>query len=193
MNKKIIFVHIPKTAGSSFAYFLRKAYGKKVVIRDIEKFWRGTKTDSKEYESYDVIYGHFHSSKYMYLNGLMITFLRDPVERVISQFYYSNKPEGVSEDISLTDYAALPVCQNMMVKQLESLDFFDFIGFQEEFNKSLSRCEEFLGVQFLKRRDIRSRDNRMRKGGVTNKVKEYIRKMNKEDDKMYKMALKSDS
>ncbi len=188
--KRIIFVHVPKTAGSSFVYYLYKVYSKKYkFIRDTEKYWRKVGTDVREYESNDIIYGHFHYSKYMHLNGRMITLLRNPVERVISQYYYSNKPEDVDEDISLEDYASLEVCRNMIAKQLGNLDNFDFIGFQETFNNTLLRAEKFLGIKFLQRRDIKYRNNKKGKKFIDDKVKKYIEEMNREDIKMYKAAL----
>jgi len=184
--KKLIFVHVPKTAGSSFAYYLSRLYNH---ARDTEKYWRGEYTDRNIFESYDLIYGHFHYSKYKYLNRPLITLLRNPVERVISQYYYSNKPEGVPNDISLADYASLEICRNMISKQLGSLENFDFIGFKEKFNETLNKFEKFSGIKFIKRNNIRKRDNRKNKKTVSKKIKTHIKDMNNEDVKMYKMAL----
>ena len=190
-NKKIVFVHIPKTAGSSFAYFLNEAFGKENVIRDPEKYWKGEFTNPKDYEDKDVIYGHFHIKKYLHLDPIFITFLRDPVDRLLSQYYYSTKPRGVLDNISLIDYASLPMCRNMIKKQIKSLSFFKFIGFQGDFNNSLNKFQEMFDVKFSRRRDIYKRNRHSQNNKVNEKQRNYIRKVNTLDCKLYEEFLRN--
>jgi hypothetical protein len=187
IDRKIVFVHIPKTAGSSFAYYLR--FVSCNIKRDIEKFWYDEFTDPKKYEDFDIIYGHFPVKKYMYLDPIFITFVRDPAERVVSQYYYNKKKECPNGE-SLIEYAEKPEYQNLMSKQIESLSYFDFVGIQENFDESLDRFGEMFGVEFPEERTVKKRSNHYYKIKTTMEERRLIRKLNWLDTALYREAVR---
>lgn len=90
-NKLLIFVHIPKTAGTTVRGIINRQYGKhcyeitKTNISHLLSLPQCEKDDIK------VLQGHrvFGFHKYFTLEATYITMLRDPVERVISSYYYN--------------------------------------------------------------------------------------------------------
>lgn len=95
MNKqKIIFLHIPKTAGSSLNFILLKIYGlKKMFFITYKKQQDFIDLPADKINYYDVILGHhsFGIHKYISSDIKYITFLRDPVSKVISYYHYAKR------------------------------------------------------------------------------------------------------
>lgn len=99
LNKKLIFLHIPKTAGSTFHMILNKRY----KSNDIRNLF-GSRYDEPEIKSFmeepieekqniRLLKGHMPFGMHNYLpkESRYISVLRNPVERVISQYYYIKK------------------------------------------------------------------------------------------------------
>ena len=98
-QNSLIFLHIPKTAGSTFHTILNKRYDAKHVQNvfgsryfepEIKQF---VETPNSDKSHIKLLKGHmpFGLHKYMPSKSDYIAILRDPVERVISQFYYIKK------------------------------------------------------------------------------------------------------
>ena len=83
-NRMLIYIHIPKCAGSTMKVYLRRYYR----IHQVKTWWR------EDWESISpraqCVFGHmpFSVISRRYPNDSKITFLRDPVERVISLYYH---------------------------------------------------------------------------------------------------------
>ena len=185
IEHQMVFVHIPKTAGSSFATYLKQVESD--VVRDIEKFWYDEYTDPKDYDKHKIIYGHFTTRKYMYLNPTLITFLRNPVERVISQYFYNRKKE--CPDCDILEYAKIPKYRNIMTKQIVDLSYFDFIGLQDYFWGSLNLFAFKYGVKFEEGK-IHKRNNRFYKEKIPRETQAKIKQLNWEDHLLYSEAKK---
>ena len=91
----LIFVHIPKTAGTTFRAILEKNYKNKLAyevkwpneIEDIKLFQQ---LPQDKRNSYDLIFGHLTIGIHEYLTRPFkyVAFFRDPVSRFISGYYY---------------------------------------------------------------------------------------------------------
>lgn len=123
-------MHIPKTAGTSFRLFLRRATEAQEGIclpeindnyLDYGAFLRESTAIAA---SYDLIYGHFpyHVSKLLPPVNTVVTVLRDPLERCISHIKHQIQVSQESEDqgetmTDINDFIESPDLQNRIFLQ----------------------------------------------------------------------------
>ncbi len=117
----LIFMHMPKAAGSSFEAILFRQYPRGRFARltgapqNLEEF---ANRSQAERDSFDVISGHLHYGVHELLSrpATYITMLREPVDRVISHYHFVlSRPEHYLHDkvvqggITLQDYVTTRV------------------------------------------------------------------------------------
>lgn len=211
---RLISVHIPKTAGTSFRNTLRQVYGAQEVIRlDIGLVRQETRINELIYEDpglpagTSVIHGHF---SYPLLTGRfaidpavpVITWLRDPVDRVISNYYYLARrleeeldEEGKGLNIlkkmqrSLIEYARYEPARNRMTRFLEGLQLEDlrFVGLVEHYDEDLKRLS---GLLAWPEYPVFSHNKTERDTTLVSAAEiEEIRRLNAEDIMLYDRAM----
>lgn len=168
MQEIVVSVHIPKTGGTSFRRILGDCYGS-AIFEDYDwlkrpKVLSGTSLDASDdqirtaLKDVRCIHGHFPAQKYARLceiegiRPIFITWLRDPVERAVSAYYFlrtnpsnlavedmppwehSAKTMSAEEFLTQTKYGA-----NRQAAQLRNmpLEGFDFIGCTEAYDASI--------------------------------------------------------
>lgn len=209
---QLVSVHIPKTAGTSFRNTLREVYGADKVVRlDItlehekirldEQEWAGPRLPKKV----AVAHGHFSPAlfeKYFReTEANFITWLRHPVERVLSNYYYLVKrlEEELQEEQkglnilsklqrSLEEYASAPLNQNRISKFLagRQLEDFAFVGIQEHYEQDLQRLAKRLNwpnAPHFKHNVTGKRYD------VSAELRERIADYNQEDMQLYEQGL----
>jgi hypothetical protein len=211
---ELISIHIPKTAGTSFRNTLKGVYGEQGVVRlDIDLARQEVRVNEQRYEQRQlpgltrVAHGHFSypllKKNFDLPQGLpIITWLRDPAERVISNYFYLAKrlAEELEEERkglnilskmqrSLLEYAAHDLNQNRMSKFLEGLDLEDlfFVGIQEDYDRSLERLAGLLGWEnypVFHHNQTGKEDSR-----VSAEERARIRELNPKDVALYERAL----
>lgn len=151
----VTFVHIPKTAGTSFRVGLEKYFGQQSVCRDYgpkapetfdsvrkwiyaeKDFWKFAQIVSKE--AYCCIAGHFSAGKYAPLFGIerAIAFLRDPFQRLLSEFNHFKRLHGYTEN--LQTFYQTPQFINRQLKAFKDVPWplLGFIGTTEKYELSL--------------------------------------------------------
>ena len=167
-NKLIVSVHIHKNAGMHFKRHLIKIFGDKLGLsygrdmRVLERFFSGINVPQyrmTELDNIRVVHGHFladlfdsfsHNIKYA-------TFLRDPVERVISNYYffksnhYKHSPvcNMIADGMPLEEYAKLGSSQNVQSFFMagKPIEGFDFVGICEEYDKSVLLFDRLFQVK----------------------------------------------
>lgn len=161
----LIFAHVPKTAGTSVRSVFQAWYGTRLLPHYPQKDngGRPVKYDVVQMHSAKepaVIYGHFNREKgfgiedYYPEASQFVTVLRDPVERVLSGYFYMRSqgihmaPFGDLRNVSAQEYVDHADINmfKFLPAALESGDFevaveerFVEIGLTEHLEESLSR------------------------------------------------------
>jgi hypothetical protein len=146
---ELISIHIPKTAGVSFQHLLREIYGEGLVT----DYGAG-----QDLSAARVVHGHFPLGRYRpsYPETPVVTWLRDPVERIISYYFYwlhaaphgnPNHDRFLAERPSLVEFAGQPAMQTEVARFLAPGDPADFlfVGFVERFEADVHRLRELMG------------------------------------------------
>lgn len=166
---ELVSLHIPKTAGTSFRNTLKAVYGEKEVIRfDINH--GAIEVNERPYTAtalpahVKVLHGHFSYRELMNKVELspsvpIITWLRHPVKRVVSNYFYlasimaklmdeeRNHVDILSKmQRSLPEYAAAELNRNRMSRFLEgiNLESLNFIGVVEHFEEDMQKLAGLL-------------------------------------------------
>ncbi len=160
---KIINQHISKTGGTSLLMLFREWYGDDNVL--------STREIPNKIE-HAVVSGHF-SYKDGYEDYKWVTFVRHPIDRLMSFYHYTsargeratrNHWWDIIKHMSLSEWLESDVSKNHMTKQFAGLSPFDelteddakrayrnvhkfhFIGLQENFSVDVRRLAFLLGV-----------------------------------------------
>jgi len=113
MNQSIIFLHIHKAGGTTLHDIILQNYKKsESFYTEASRFRKSTydfiNLDNNEKKQYKIIRGHmyFGIHKYLPQEATYISMLRDPVERLISNyfFYLKNNPQQRKKNFTLKDY-----------------------------------------------------------------------------------------
>jgi hypothetical protein len=109
-SKPVLFLHIPKTAGTSFLTILGNVFGESRVrrLRGAGEMVQAQidRVVAEEIQDFDCLAGHFpihQFSKYLDLFR-PFTILRDPVERVMSLFrFFRSAPRSERQRLELPE------------------------------------------------------------------------------------------
>jgi hypothetical protein len=168
-NKNIIFLHIPKSGGSTLTPILNRFYKKEEVFNINVVNYTRLNTDEFINLKYELrrkirlLTGHMNFGLHEYLDGKSeyITFLRSPLKRAVSYYFYVKRMpkhenyariKNWSLNDFLTNYQELGL-QNNQIRLISGIDgnsnemlikanynaenFFSFIGIQEHYDESL--------------------------------------------------------
>src|SRR5256886_2654842 len=91
-NETLIFLHIPKTGGSTIYKVLERQYSRAQILRlESPEIARFKTLSAAERARYRLIEGHLYFGFHRFIPraSTYFTFLRRPVERVLSFYYYA--------------------------------------------------------------------------------------------------------
>ena len=171
----LISLHLPKTAGSSFLFALEEYYSDR-ILRDYADFPINTPifkrnthalkmfalNGVKMPKNIECIHGHFLPLKYLLCRNVkFITWVRDPIERLGSHYYYwlrnydpSNAPalhkRVIEEQWSLERFCLSDELKNFYGQFLWGFPIkrFDFIVITEYFESELELfSNKFMGTE----------------------------------------------
>jgi hypothetical protein len=211
---ELVSIHIPKTAGTSFRNTLREVYGENNVIRlDIGLVRQEVRIEEKLYDlptfppNTKVIHGHFSYPLLIKNFSIpketpIITWLRDPVKRVISNYFYLAKrleeeldEEGKGLNIlrkmqrSLIEYARFEGAQNRQSKFLSglTLENLQFVGIVETYEEDIQQLSQIL--EWPKTPIFTHNQTNRDTSIISQKDIDEIRELNSADLKLYEQAL----
>ena len=147
-------VHIPKTGGSTFRDVLKKTHKDELIYladthTTVTAEVSAAIASAQSQHGKAMVYGHIYLPEFraMFPDAQSVVWLRDPVQRVISHYYYNwraEKNEGsLSDTARMEAILAFSSCdenRNVMRKRLgqEDISQFSFVGITEEYEKSLN-------------------------------------------------------
>jgi hypothetical protein len=193
MAIEVLSVHFPKSGGTSLRESLKAAYGESGIRYDYADDPAnpcspynldpdGCKAEAQASvlpDEIKVIHGHFPISKYDHLQGVRrITFLRHPVETMISiYFYWKTLDEGHGlfqycreRNLDVLGLARIPLLRYLLSRTYfggVDMGIFDFVGVTEFYQLSLRRLSDLLEVPV-----VETRQNLNRFPGYDAKVQE---------------------
>lgn len=216
----LLFLHIPRTAGSTLLRLLDRQYGSDAVLEVYDARTADEVADLQAERSGPtrVIAGHFYFGLHRGLSApcRYITFLRDPVERVVSHYrFVRGQPEhylhAAAAAMTLPEYvescgamepnndqtrllageAMLPSdgtsSEAMLPVAKQNLESHAAVGLTEAFDASVM----LMGRLFGWSRPFYVRENRSGRGsgdGASAEVRELIRAYNALDVQLYRHA-----
>lgn len=213
-NIELVSLHIPKTAGTSFRTFLKHIYGFNSAVRlDINITTRRIDIENQEFagsripSEIRVIHGHFYYrhliEQFRLKEGIkFITWLREPSERVISNYFYLAKrlKEELNEEEkglnilskmqkSLIEYARNDISRNRIHKFLEGADLKDFffVGLHEHYSEDMKDLAPMMGLDNFQ---IFQHNITGPKDDVPEEIRKEIRELNALDYVFYDEAIK---
>ena len=203
MHSLILSIHIPKTAGQSFIRILQQAYGQEQVLHINRGKLIRTKQQLKALSPnrFKVIHGHLPYQEFLSPHNTdctkIITFLRDPVERVLSNFRYYRRMKDerikagkkVRHYHDLQDFIQLEERQNVMTSFLNGLELeaLFFLGFQEDFRQDVKLLARKLEWD-VPESAYETRKNTTSAATVSDTIRNQISDLNKLDVELYNRA-----
>lgn len=178
MKKRLnVFAHTPKCAGSSVTRGILDAVGVANVKIEHDRLFEPTTAFNMDPEGFlrsakaeiaanpptaPFVVGHLYIRKYEEVEDCFrFTFLRHPVDRLISNYYFWRQPDRRPAEkhhlfdyvrdrqLSLLEFARLPFMRwfytRMFFRDVD-MRTFDFIGFQEDFDNDVRRLSEVLDL-----------------------------------------------
>ncbi|MAR01142.1 MAG: hypothetical protein CMI00_11495 [Oceanospirillaceae bacterium] len=205
--ERMLFIHIPKTAGSSFRLAAERYFGKEFTFFDYGPKSHDTHALISKYE-YEVkdryltgknvcdtarfLSGHFNYPKYapFFSAKEIVTFVRDPAQQVRSHYEHFVRHHAYDKDF-LT-FITTPQFSNLQSRMMSgtSLDSLGFIGLTEQYEESLALLNRYLGVE-IESLDINKNDSKKSQSyEFTAEETELLKAHNKDDIALYKECLR---
>ena len=159
----ILFVHIPKTAGTSFRIGLEQAFGRQKLLLDYgpdspetdadiqrlyaQKPFRPIRVaDIVSVNNPAVLCGHFPVSKYLnvFPDATVISFVREPLQRCYSEYLHFQRHKNYNK--SFKTFFSQKSQINLQSRFLEKLPPEGIIGCNEYYEQSLSMIFKSTGL-----------------------------------------------
>ncbi|MAJ68062.1 MAG: hypothetical protein CL584_00205, partial [Alteromonadaceae bacterium] len=205
-NYPLFFIHISKTAGSSFRVAAERYFGKEHVFYDYGPKANETNPDIRtlDYEKRDryaagmkivekakFLTGHINHPKYAPFIPAKnaITFVRDPIQQVRSHYEHFTRHHRYKR--SFTEFVNEPRFKNVQYKAFQGTwpDAIGFIGLTERYNESLALINKMYSIDIQGLDINKNTEKKSSSYELSGEEIALIKKHNKEDFKLYEYAL----
>lgn len=204
----IFFVHIPKTAGTSFRKSVENCYGPDSVVYDYSPNSVETSELVRRYiyegkdpldfldhfseERKRFLTGHVPATKYVHLVGVdqTVTFLRDPIQRVMSEYQHFVRNYGYEGDFP--SFYRKPQFINRLSNILGgvALEAFGVLGLTEEYEESLAMLNERYSTEIEYAAMNLGREDKSKNYEIPAKQLDELRDLNKVDYDLYRHGVR---
>lgn len=215
----IISLHLPKTAGTSFAAALEEQFGNRLlrdyadipintpkVDRHRAAMEAGLRLSPADFAAVDCIHGHFLPVKYLLLADTrrvrFVTWLRNLVERVISHYGFWRRHYDpataaplhrrvVEEDWSLERFCLGPELRNLYGQFLWGfpVENFEFIGLTEYYDDDVSAFGQQMLGAAIEPVRLNAKDERSGAESIDSSFRNSIEQHHAKDMDFYRWAL----
>jgi len=216
-SRVVIFVHVPRTAGTTLARILTRQYPASGVLRLYES-WFGEELaglPTADIDRLRAVLSHFYFGAHIFVprQCAYITLLRDPIERVISHYYYVRQSaahefhesarklnlreflEYCSDDDQTRQMAGkcgVPHLRTDPDEMLETakrnLSDFAAVGITEDFDRSVILMKRVLGWNYPFYTSQNITQDRPRKEELPQESLDAAREHNQLDLELYRYA-----
>jgi hypothetical protein len=155
----LLSLHVPKCGGTSFAHMLQRVYGPRLWLDYGVVFTRSQARRELVPPGTACIHGHFEADAFsdLYPGAPLITWVRHPVERLASNYYYFLRCPGKDdffsrklheEHLDIRQFAELEGMRNVMARHFAGvpLEAFRFVGVMERYADSARVFNKALGI-----------------------------------------------
>jgi hypothetical protein len=157
---ELVYVHFPKAAGTSLIHGLRSHYGD-ALLADYTHLPPLDWSHDPAFvpDGIRAVCGHFHADRYVkYGHSFRFTFLREPVDNLISIYYfwrnfpsvgYPAHDRFLADNPSIVEFARYPEMRRLACEAYfggVDLSTLDFIGFFERRADDIARLSMRLGI-----------------------------------------------
>ncbi|CAI4169521.1 conserved hypothetical protein [Alteromonas macleodii] len=205
-NYPLFFIHISKTAGSSFRVAAERYFGKEHVFYDYGPKANETNPDIRtlDYEQRDryaagmkivekakFLTGHINHPKYAPFIPAKnaITFVRDPIQQVRSHYEHFTRHHGYRR--SFSEFVNEARFKNVQYKAFQGTwpDAIGFIGLTERYNESLALINKMYSIDIQGLDINKNTEKKSAQYELSEEEVMLIKKHNIEDFKLYEYAL----
>jgi hypothetical protein len=203
LPRQPVFLHIPKTAGTSLRRMMDKAFWGQPALNVPSTGPRRERIErmsQQQFDRYAIYRGHFLPEFATRVrNPFLFTFLREPQDRLLSHYYYYyHQPDGTGLPIQafLEDPAR---SDNMITRALagearaavaiEALAAMDFIGFTEDFEHDVGLVLRMLGREGVVEERTKVTPTRAALDDLPSGVRAALEERTSEDRKVYEWAI----
>lgn len=154
----LVSIHIPKCGGTSFRHVLQALHGDRLFLNYGAIFNRAQARPGVVPAGTRCIHGHFFADAFddLFSGRRLITWVRHPVERVVSNYHHFLRSPDLRDDccrtlleqkLTLRQFAELDWMRNESTRYLagKKIGEFAFVGVAERFLESLRLFGEEFG------------------------------------------------
>ena len=197
-----VFLHIPKTAGTSLRRMMDQAFWGHPILNVPGGGPRRERIDrmpQSHFDRYSVYRGHFLPEfSRRVRNPFLFTFLRRPEDHLLSYYYHylslglmtqtleAFLEDSSSDNIMTRSLAGKPSAEDA----IDALAAMDFVGLTEEFEEDATRLFEALGRKSVPAARWKVTEGRPAADDLPERVLQAVERRTGEDRKVYDWAVR---